>query len=59
MGISYLEARIASLIPNVFHLSSLERANLATKADQLGANLYHVTEVVNVSHSPHFICLFW
>jgi hypothetical protein len=58
MGISYLEARIASLIPNVFHLSSLERAILATQANQLGAGLYHVTEVVNVSHSLYFICLF-
>ena len=47
--ISYLEARIASLIPNVFHLSSLERAILATQADQLSVALYHVTEVANVS----------
>ena len=29
MEISYLGARIASLIPNVFHLLSLERAILA------------------------------
>ena len=58
MGISYLEARIASLIPKVFHLSSLGRATLATQANQLGVVLYHVTEEVNVSFSPYFICLF-
>ncbi len=52
MGISYFEARMVSLIPSVFHLSSLERANLATQADQLVAGLYHVTRVVNVPILP-------
>ena len=52
MGISYLEARMASLILNFFHLSILDRATLANQADQLGVILYHVTEVVNASHSP-------
>ena len=51
MGISYLEARMASLIPNVSHLSILDRATFATQSDQLGVILYHVTEVVNASHS--------
>ena len=58
IGMSYLEARIASLIPNILHFSSLVRANLATQANQLSDALYHVTEVENVSHSPHFICFF-
>ena len=56
---SYLDVRIASLIPNIFHFLSLEIANLATQADQLSDALYHVMEVENVSHSPHFIYLFW
>ncbi len=59
IGMSYLDVRIASLIPNIFHFLRLEIANLATQADQLSDALYHVMEVEKVSHSPHFIYLFW
>ena len=58
IGMSYLKAWITSLIPNIFHFSSLVGANLATQVDQLLDALYYVTEVENVSHSPHFICFF-
>jgi hypothetical protein len=52
IGRSNFEAWIASLIPNLFHLSSLVWANLATQADQLSDALYQVTKAVKLSHSP-------